>query len=51
MVRGTFRLLQLPHLMDSLNADHDGIAFTGLHEFQHQFCQVFAKHYVFGASS
>jgi hypothetical protein len=35
VVNGRFPLLRLPHLIDGLNADHDGIAFTGLHEVQH----------------
>jgi hypothetical protein len=37
--------------MYGVNPDHDGIALTGLHKVQHQFCQVFAQHYVFGAHS
>jgi hypothetical protein len=46
-----FRTLLLRHLIDGLNADHNRIAFSGLHEFQHQFCQVFAQSYAFGTHS
>jgi hypothetical protein len=46
-----FPTLLLRHLIDGLNADHNRIAFTGLHEFQHQFCQVFAQSYAFGTHS
>jgi len=41
-------LFRLSQLMDGLNADHNRIAFTGLHEFQYQFGQVFAQSYAFG---
>jgi hypothetical protein len=36
-------LLRLPHLIDGLSADPDGIAFAGLRKVQHLFRQVLAQ--------